>query len=334
MNAHNGTTIIVTGGLGFIGSHFIDLALSKGYRVVNIDKVTYASNIRLNDVFNESYPDRYSFIREDIVDLKELPYGKYIVHLAAESHVDNAIRDSDIFVRSNVLGTQNLLNLLVDAQRRHASHSWNVELPMFIYVSTDEVFGDRDEGFFKENDRHNPSNPYSASKSMAEMLVLSYGRTYGLPYKITRTTNNYGQRQHHEKLTPNCIAKILAGEKVKIHGSGNQIRNWIYVKDNCDAIWRVMESGKVNETYHIASPEEYSVNDVVRVILNEMGKPFSPQTVEYVQDRSGQDVRYALDYSKTSEELGWQPKADFKSHIRDVIHDYEEQFTKGLWPFA
>ena len=327
-------TIIVTGGLGFIGSHFVELALANGYRVVNIDKVTYASDIKMDGHFCSGYPDRYVFIKEDIVDLKELPYGKYIIHFAAESHVDNSIRDSDIFMRSNVLGTQNLLNILVDARRRNINHAWSVELPTFVYVSTDEVFGDRNEGFFKEDDRHNPSNPYSASKSMAEMLVLSYGRTYGIPYKITRTTNNYGERQHHEKLIPNCISKVLAGEKVKIHGSGNQIRNWIYVKDNCDAIWKIMESGKINEIYHVASPEEYSVNEVVHIILNEVGKSFHPQTVEYVQDRSGQDMRYALDYSKTIEEFGWAPRTNFKSHIHDTIHDYEEKYTKGLWPSA
>ena len=324
-------TILVTGGLGFIGGHFIELAFSQGYNVINVDKITYASDTAINDVFLRNEPHRYRFFQKDVNDLAELPYCGTIVHFAAESHVDNSIRDGDVFVRSNVLGTQNILNLLVDARRRNVSHAWAIKLPMFIYVSTDEVFGDREQGFFKEEDRHNPSNPYSASKAMAEMLVASYGRTYGLPYMITRTANNYGERQHQEKLIPHCIAQALAGRKIKIHGSGTQSRTWIYVKDNCEAIWTVMTKGKPGETYHIASSEEYAVNDVARIVLEHFGRKLDRDTAEYVQDRSGQDMRYALDYSKIAN-LGWTPRSQLTHHIKEVIRHYEEKYKKGHWP--
>lgn len=333
MPGQQNKTILVTGGLGFIGSHFIELALSRGYDVVNIDKITYASDMRINNEFLKNDPHRYRFIKIDVNDLKELPYCKYIIHFAAESHVDNSIRDSDVFMRSNVLGTQHILNLLVDARRRNVSHAWSMELPTFVYVSTDEVFGDREKGFFREDDRHNPSNPYAASKAMAEMLVMAYGRTYSLPYIITRTTNNYGERQHQEKLIPYCIAKTFTREKIKIHGTGIQSRTWIYVKDNCEAIWTVLMKGKANEVYHIASDEEYSVNEIAAIVLAHFEKKPDWDTVEYVQDRSGQDMRYALDYAKIVK-LGWLPKVKLKTHITHVINHYEEKFKKDHWPIA
>ena len=197
-------TILVTGGLGFIGSNFIDLVLSKGYKVINIDKITYASNL----AFRPDSP-QYSFIKQDIKDMKSLPYCDYIVHFAAESHVDRSIANSNPFIDSNILGTYNLLELLKNQKRDNFALGWEYKDPIFIYIGTDEVFGDIEEGSFSENDRHNPSNPYSASKSCAEQLVKAWSRTYGIPYRITRTTNNYGPRQHEEKLIPSCIVSCL-----------------------------------------------------------------------------------------------------------------------------
>jgi len=324
-------TAVVTGGLGFIGSHFIELLLEKGFRVVNIDKVTYASDPNINRIFLRKYPKQYAFIKKDINDLKELPRCRYLIHFAAESHVDNSIKDAGVFTRSNVAGTQNLLDLLVKRS----------EKPVFIHISTDEVFGDREKGFFKEHDPLHPSNPYAASKAGAEMLVLAYGRTFGIPYKITRTTNNYGSRQHPEKLIPNAILRALKGEKIMIHGAGSQVRNWIHVKDNCRAIYDVMQKGKLNESYHIASDEELSVNQIAKVILDAFEKPFHESTVEHVRDRSGQDIRYALDSSKLRS-LGWQPQDSLKQQITKLIRKYEGRYMRKslvslilnrmLWP--
>lgn len=304
-------TIIVTGGLGFIGSHFIELALEKGFSVVNIDKVTYASDPNINSAFKRKYPAQYVFIKKDINDLKELPDAKYLVHFAAESHVDNSIKDGSVFIKSNVLGTQNLLSII--AQKK--------DKPEFIHISTDEVFGDTETGFFKEDDIMRPSNPYSASKAAAEMVVLAYARTYGIPYKITRTTNNYGSRQHPEKLIPRSIVSILKNEPIPIHGTGEQVRNWIHVKDNVRAIYEIMTKGSLGEAYHIASGEELSVNQIAKTILDSFEKPWNAQTVQYVADRSGQDIRYALDSSKIRA-LGWIPQDSLKEHISKLIYKY------------
>lgn len=319
--------ILITGGLGFIGGHFVDLVLKKGFNVVNIDKVTYASNPDLNGYFSKKYPGRYRFIKKDINDIKALPYCKYLVHFAAESHVDNSIRDSDIFVKSNILGTKNLLDLIVKSRHNNFAHDWKVNVPEFIYISTDEVFGDREKGHFKEFDRYNPSNPYSASKAGAEMLVMAYGRTYGIPYKITRTTNNYGSRQHPEKLVSACIMSVLQSQKIKIHGAGTQVRNWIHVEDNCRAIYDVMIKGVLNESYNISSDEEFSVNDIAGMVLNHFSIPFTIETVEYTQDRSGQDLRYALDCSKIKK-LGWNAKLTFTSSLPKIARHYQRNIKK------
>jgi len=316
-------TIVVTGGLGFIGGHFIELCLEKGYRVFNIDKITYASNIYLNDLFKKKYPGKYFFIKEDIKDLKEIPFCKYIVHFAAESHVDNAIRNSQPFIDSNIIGVYNMLMLLVKTRTENQSHFWSAELPTFVYISTDEVFGDILKGNFKENDRYNPSNPYSATKASAELLLKAWSKTYKINYKITRTTNNYGPRQHQEKLIPQAITRILNGEKVPIFGSGEYIRNWINVKDNCGAIFLVMTEGKDKEEYNISSDEEYSTNQVVQFILNHFGKPFDETTVSFGPNRAGQDLRYALDNSKIKKELGWNVKHSLKDSLPEIINYYK-----------
>lgn len=311
-------TILVTGGLGFIGSHFIKLALDRGYRVHNIDKVTYASN---EGLFSP-HPLNYFFQKEDIKNLKSLPHCDYIVHFAAESHVCRSISNSDPFMNSNILGTYNLLELIKNKKIENMQLGWEYKEPIFVHISTDEVLGEIGVGFFKEGDRHEPGNPYSASKSAAEMLIKAWGRTYNLPYRITRTTNNYGENQHTEKLIPRCIEDLINDNKIPIQGQGTAVRNWIYVEDNCRAIMDVLEKGKNGETYHISSEEEYSVLEIVSIIAKEFDK--NPKNVvEFVQDRSGQDKRYALDNSKIKRELNWEPRTKMEDTIGQIIRSYK-----------
>jgi len=304
--------IVVTGGLGFIGSNFIEAALEKGWRVINIDKKTYASN---NIDFGKD--PNYTLIVEDIAKIKTLPPCDLIINFAAETHVDNSITESISFVNTNIFGVHNLLNIILRQIQENLIHSWRYKVPVFLQISTDEVFGDIEEGFFNVNDPLKPSNPYSATKAAAEMLVMAWGRTYNIPYLITRTTNNYGPRQHTEKLIPRTISSILKGESVPVHGSGTHIRNWIHVKDNVDAIMTVIEKGEHGNIYHIASEEEYCVVEIVRKIAHAMGKEFD-DIAEYTADRSGADVRYALNTDKIKE-LGWIPKRKFEEGIIDLI---------------
>ncbi len=313
-------TVVVTGGSGFIFSHFCELLLERGYRVVNIDKLTYASN----PDFKPNSPN-YTLIQSDIKDLKELPYCDYIVHAAAESHVDKSIANSDPFIETNILGTYNLLELLKNKKIENMQLGWEYIEPVFLHISTDEVHGDIERGFFSEGAPHNPSNPYAASKASAEMLVKAWARTYGLPFRITRTTNNYGERQHQEKLIPRCITNCLRGERIPIQGTGEYIRNWIYVKDNCEAILKVMEEGRNGEIYNVSSDEEYSVVEIVKMVLEKFGKEFSENTVEFVQNRSGQDWRYGLDSKKISEELGWKQNHKLVDVLDDMIEDYKKR---------
>ena len=310
-------SVLVTGGSGFIFSHFVELLLEKGYKVINVDKLTYASN----KDFAPQLPN-YTFLQKDIKDLDNLPYCDFIVHAAACSHVDRSISKNDDFIDSNILGTHNLLELLRKKKVQHMNLGWEYKDPIFIYISTDEVFGDLERGFFREEDRHNPSNPYSASKSSSEMLVKAWGRTYNIPYRITRTTNNYGERQHDEKLIPHAIMSLLGNQKIMIHGDGSYIRNWIYVKDNCSAVLKVLENGINGETYHISSDEEYSVSQIVEMVCKKLGKNV-PKSVQYIQNRAGQDLRYALDNTKIKRELGWHQQYKMYDMLDDIIESYK-----------
>lgn len=313
-------TVVVTGGLGFIFSHFCELLLERGYKVINIDKMSYASN----KDFKPSSPN-YTFIRADVKDLRELPHCDFIVHAAACSHVDRSISRNDEFVESNILGTHNLLELMCKKKIEHMNLGWEYSQPVFIYISTDEVFGDIKDGAFKEEDRHVPSNPYAATKSASEMLVRAWGRTYDIPYRITRTTNNYGGRQHPEKLIPHTITKILNQEKVQIHGDGSYVRNWIYVKDNVEAVLSVLENGINGETYHISSDEEYSVLEIVNKIFDSIyvnGEKQLVNLIEFVPNRSGQDLRYALNNSKIKDQLGWRQKYKMHEVLEEIINSY------------
>ena len=310
------TVCVVTGGLGFIGSHFVERALALGWTVHNIDKVTYAS--RSDTGFDSAA--RYHHIREDIAELAELPFCHAVVNFAAESHVDNSIESSMPFVKSNFLGVHRLLELIRRRMLANAQRSWNHNPPLFLQISTDEVFGDIMEGFFKEDARFNPSNPYSATKAAAEMLVQAWARTYGLPVMLTRTTNNYGPHQHPEKLLPMAIKKCLTGEKVVVHGTGGYVRNWIHVLDNVDAIMTVLQEGEIGKAYHISSPEEFSVIDVVRKVLSQFGLPYDDTTIDTSSDRSGADLRYALDCSRIRA-LGWSAKRRFDDELPKIVEE-------------
>jgi dTDP-glucose 4,6-dehydratase len=284
---------LVTGGRGFIGSHFVEEALNQGHKIIDIDKMTYAAHEELPWDTHENYELKV----KDICDLNRLPNCDIVINFAAESHVDNSIRETDPFMRSNVLGVHNLLELI----RGKPSY----DRPLFFHISTDEVYGDRLQGSFTEEDKLSPSNPYSATKAAAEMLVLAYHRTYNIDYIITRSANNYGPRQYEEKLIPKCIDSILNNRKIPVHGDGSYVRDWTYVKDNISGIFKILESNKVNEIYNIAS-ENHMINlDVVDQVLSWYNK--NRDLVQFVPNRWGQDLRYSIS-SKKLRDLGWTPQ--------------------------
>ena len=285
--------LVVTGGRGFIGSHFVEKALKRGCSVIDIDKMGYASHSVLPF---DNHPN-YRLITEDISKIDHIPSCCMIVNFAAESHVDNSIKDSKPFIDSSILGVWNLLELI----RGKPAY----DRPMFFHISTDEVYGDIGSGKFKEEDALSPSNPYSATKASAEMLVKAYSRTYDIGYIITRSSNNYGPRQYEEKLIPKCITSLNNDMPIPVHGDGSYIRDWTYVQDNVDAIFTIIDAEVKNECYNIAS-ENYMTNlTVVKTVINWLGK--NEDSIQFVPNRWGQDVRYAVDSSKLRD-LGWSPK--------------------------
>lgn len=285
---------IVTGGRGFIGSHFVEGALNKGHQVIDIDKMTYAASKELPW---DSDPN-YNLIIKDIVDLKHLPACDILVNFAAESHVDNSIRETAPFIHSNINGTHNLLELIRGKR--------DYDRPLFFHISTDEVYGDRLKGSFVETDSLKPSNPYSATKASAEMLVLAYHRTYGIDYIISRSANNYGPRQYEEKLIPKCLSSLAAGKKIPVHGDGSYIRDWTYVKDNVSGIFYIIDSGTKNEIYNIASENHMTNLEVIDQVI-EWSSSVREDSIQFVENRWGQDLRYSIDSSKLRQ-LGWEPK--------------------------
>lgn len=303
--------LMVTGGLGFIGSYFVRLALERGYEVVNVDKRTYAARTDLNFEKHK----RYSFIEEDIVTLKHLPVGiDVLVNFAAESHVDNSILANEDFFHSNVNGVYNLLELV------RAKDS--TDRPLFLQISTDEVYGTAHEGCFKESDRLIPSNPYSASKAAADQLVIGWAYTYGLPALICRSCNNYGFGQYPEKLLAKTIEFLLKGKKMTIHGDGTYRREWLYAGDNCEGILTALEKGKTNEIYNISSNEEFSVIEAATLAARAVGVE-PKDAFAFIPNRPGQDLRYSVDSAKIRA-LGWKPKQTLKSYLPEYVRLYRE----------
>lgn len=308
------TTLLVTGGAGFIGSCFVRHELKKypDYKIINLDALTYCGNLEnLADIENNP---NYKFVHGNICDKKlvrELvAESDCIINFAAESHVDNSIKNPEIFIETNVQGTLNLLQ---------ASKELGVE--RYLQVSTDEVYGTLGkDGYFYETTPLAPNSPYSASKASADMLVRAYRETYGLPTLNTRCSNNYGPYQYPEKLIPFFISKLRKGEKVPVYGDGLNVRDWLYVYDHCEAIDVVLHKGKVGEVYNIGGHNEKTNLEITRIILNAMGKDES--YIEYVQDRLGHDRRYAISNDKITSELGWEPSLTFEEGIKLTIDWY------------
>ncbi|MBQ2661221.1 MAG: dTDP-glucose 4,6-dehydratase [Clostridia bacterium] len=311
--------IIVTGGAGFIGSNFVyyELEHHKEDRIICLDKLTYAGNLEtLKDAMKN---ENFRFVKADIADreavfkLFEEEKPDIVVNFAAESHVDRSIEDPGIFLRTNILGTQ----VLMDACRKYG-------IKRYHQVSTDEVYGDlpleRKDLFFTEDTPLHTSSPYSASKASADLLVLAYHRTFKLPVSISRCSNNYGPYHFPEKLIPLMISRAFEDKSVPVYGKGENVRDWLYVKDHCAAIDLIMRKGREGEVYNVGGHNERANIEVVKTVLAIMGK--SEDLIEFVTDRPGHDRRYAIDPTKISEELGWTPETSFDDGIRETVEWY------------
>lgn len=308
--------LLVTGGAGFIGSCFVRHILNKysDYKVINLDALTYCGNLaNLDDVKDNP---NYTFIHGNICDKKLvrsiIADVDCVVNFAAESHVDNSIKNPEIFIETNVQGTLNLLQ----AAKEH-------KIQRYLQVSTDEVYGTLGKtGYFYETTPLAPNSPYSASKASADLLVRAYHETYGLPVLNTRCSNNYGPYQYPEKLIPFFISKLLKNEKVPVYGDGLNVRDWLYVYDHCEAIDVVLHKGKIGEVYNIGGHNEKTNMEITKLILQAMGK--DETSIEYVKDRLGHDRRYAISNDKITNELGWQPSVTFEEGIKMTIKWYLE----------
>lgn len=313
--------ILVTGGAGFIGGNFVHHMVNKypEDQIINLDLLTYAGNLEtLKPV--EDKPN-YKFVRGDIadrgfvMDLFDRERPDFVVNFAAESHVDRSITDPGVFVRTNVMGTQ----VLLDASKEYG-------VKRYHQVSTDEVYGDlpldRPDLFFHEDTPLHTSSPYSSSKASADLFVLAYERTYGLPVTISRCSNNYGPYHFPEKLIPLIISRALADEKLPVYGKGENVRDWLHVSDHCEAIDLIIHKGKPGEVYNVGGHNEKTNLEVVKTILKALDKPES--LIEFVTDRPGHDLRYAIDPTKLETELGWKPKYTFETGIRQTIDWYLE----------
>ncbi|WMI66640.1 dTDP-glucose 4,6-dehydratase [Aestuariibaculum sp. YM273] len=334
-------TILITGGAGFIGSNFISYFLKEypGVKIVNLDKLTYAGD--LSNLTDIEQSDRYTFVKGDICDRSfiEQLFKKFdfkgVIHFAAESHVDNSIMNPDDFMQTNVLGTYNLL----DVAKNHWMQAPNVvkknfEEARFHHISTDEVYGSLGEtGLFSESTPYAPNSPYSASKASSDFIVRSYFHTYGMNVITTNCSNNYGPRQHDEKLIPTIIRKAINGEKIPIYGDGKNVRDWLYVDDHCKGIDLVFQKGKAGETYNIGGNNERNnldIADTICEILDEIcPKDTSCKSqISFVKDRPGHDFRYAIDTSKIESELGWKANENFESGIRKTIAWYLKKYKE------
>jgi len=305
--------VLVTGGCGFIGSHFVRHVLSRDadVRVVNVDALTYAGS--MENV--AGITARHTFVHADIADAERMEKlfvregFEGVVNFAAESHVDRSIRTPQPFVHTNLMGCA----VLLDAARRHG-------VRRFVQISSDEVYGSAGEGRFTEESPLKPSSPYSASKAGADLLALAYWKTYGMEVMVTRCSNNYGARQFPEKLIPLMISKALRDERLPVYGDGRHVRDWIHVEDHCRVVYEVLRRGEAGEVYNVGGGCELENIEVVRMILRELGKPES--LIQFVADRPGHDRRYAMDSGKIERTLGWRPQRRFEEGLRETIKWY------------
>ncbi|WP_300108325.1 dTDP-glucose 4,6-dehydratase [uncultured Alistipes sp.] len=335
--------ILITGGAGFIGSHVVRLFVNKypEYRIINLDKLTYAGNLaNLRDI---EHAPNYTFVRADICDLETIRevFRLYeidgVIHLAAESHVDRSIKDPFTFARTNVMGTLTLLQ----TAKEYWNEAW--EGKRFYHISTDEVYGalEFDGSLFTEETRYNPHSPYSAAKASSDHFVRAYHDTYGMPTIVTNCSNNYGPYQFPEKLIPLFINNIRHGRPLPVYGTGENVRDWLYVEDHARAIDLIFHRGKIAETYNIGGFNEWKNIDLIRVIVKTvdrlLGNPegTSDKLITFVTDRAGHDLRYAIDASKLKRELGWEPSLQFEEGIEKTVRWYLEnqewmdQITSG-----
>jgi len=305
--------LLITGGAGFIGSNFIRYTIQKypECKIINLDKLTYAGSLdNLNDVDKNK---NYTFVKGDICDFelvsRLMRNVDAVIHFAAETHVDRSIKDASYFIETDVRGTY----ILLDSARKN-------DIKRFVHISTDEVYGQIAKGSFKETDALNPRNPYSASKAGADRLAYSFFTTYGLDAVITRSSNNFGPYQHPEKLIPLFVTNIIEGKKVPLYGNGLNVRDWIYVLDNCEAIDFIFHKGRSGEAYNIGGGNEKTNLWLTKFILKELGKDES--WISYVEDRLGHDLRYSLDCTKLHN-LGWKPRHSFEKSLRETIQWYK-----------
>lgn len=328
--------MLLTGGCGFIGTNFVRYLLEESDfsgRIINVDKLTYAGNPENLQDIKSKYSARYIFEKKDICDYKGMEdiWDKYqidtICHLAAESHVDRSIARPDAFIQTNIIGTFNLLELARANQGR---------IDLFHHVSTDEVFGSLGKvGFFTEETPYKPNSPYSASKASSDHLVRAYNKTYGLPVTISNCSNNYGPYQFPEKLVPLMLLNALEGKPLPVYGDGQNVRDWLFVKDHCKAIWTIMKHGKRAETYNIGGNNEIKNINIVEQICDILDKTVAKlpdrsrrKLITFVKDRPGHDRRYAIDFAKLKGELGWEPAESFESGIAKTIQWY---IANGKW---
>lgn len=307
--------VYVTGCLGFIGVHITRQCLDKGWYVIGVDKMTYASNETFLLEFQQ-HPN-FKFIKLDINDLEMLYDCDYIINTAAETHVDNSIERSDHFVRSNIDGVHHILKLINQKQKHR--------IPVLLHFSTDEVYGDILEGSHTETDLLKPSNPYSATKAAADMLVLAWSRTYGLPYVILRPTNNYGIGQYVEKLIPKSVKYLSVGKKIDLHNNGTPVRTWLHAEDTARAVITVIEAGVTNEIFNISGNYEEKNIEVVKKIIKLMNSETDIDKYLANMTRPGQDLRYSIDDTKLKN-LGWSANADFDTELEKVVEYYRNNF--------
>ena len=308
--------ILVTGGLGFIGKHFVKRCLSLGSFVTNVDVVNYAADRIANEELKTH--KNYRHIASDIATLSHLPECDYLVNFAAESHVDNSIADNRQFCHSNILGVQRLLELTRAKAKSGA--------PLFIQISTDEVYGDIPEGRHSERDPLRPSNPYSATKAAADMLVIGWARTYGLEYNIVRMTNNYGPNQYPEKLIPKSAWRMRRGLPALMHGNGSYLRSWLHVEDSVSAIIMIIEKGERNSIYNVHGDHELPNIEVLRKLASILNVPEKDAFIG-IPNRVGQDIRYSLDDSRLRS-LGWKPQRVFDEELKKIA--IEDDFKRFL----